>query len=233
MHPMRVSRLPARATKRYLEGMAQVLVMVGQSDPHSLTRSLAGEYAHAAAADGAEVTCIDLTTLAFDPVLRGGYRGGQTLEPDLAHARDALLAAQHVAWFFPMWWSGPPAIVKAFVDRLFTPGFAFRYRGRFETPERLLRGRSARLVVSMDSSAPYYTWVTGRPLHKSFARGTLAFVGFTPVRTNTFYEARFMREPQRAKAAREITRAARTDVQALTPSVRIPSASPLVLTDGR
>jgi len=35
-------------------------------------------------------------------VLRNGYRAEQPLEPDLQHARDALLAARHVAWFFPL-----------------------------------------------------------------------------------------------------------------------------------
>ena len=65
----------------------------------------------------------------------------QPLEPDLEAAAAAITAAHHVAWFFPCWWNAPPALVKGFIDRVFTPGFAFRYTAESALPQKLLAGR--------------------------------------------------------------------------------------------
>jgi putative NADPH-quinone reductase len=195
--------------------MSKLLVIVGHPDLDSLTSAFASAYAEAARGSGAHVTRLDLAALCFDPWLRRAYKGEQPLEPDLLVARQAILEAQHIAWFFPMWWGGPPALVKAFIERVFTPGFAFRYRGRNQLPSTLLAGRSARLVTTMDSPAAWYTFVLRRPLHASFGMATLSFVGFSPIQHTTFYETRFRSDGERAKAFAQVRRAAHTDVRAL------------------
>src|SRR5690606_33999396 len=115
---------------------------------------------------------------------------GQSLEPDLIAARAAIEAADHVAWFFPTWWAGPPALVKGFVDRTFLSGWAFRYREKNPLPEGLLRGRSARLVTTMDSPGFWYTLWHRRAVHRSMINATLKFVGFGPVTSTTLYRVR-------------------------------------------
>jgi putative NADPH-quinone reductase len=199
--------------------MSNVLVVAGHPDSNSFSTALAQAYAQAAEASGATVTRIDLAQLQFDPILRRGYKTEQALEPDLAAAAAAIQAAQHVAWFFPMWWGGPPALVKGFIDRVFTPGFAFRYRGRNQLPEKLLSGRSARLVSSMDSPLAWYALVLRRVLHASFGMATLSFVGFSPIRSSMFYELRFRSAAELERALDKVRRAAGSDVAAL-PSAR-------------
>lgn len=194
--------------------MTRLLVLNGHPDAESFTSAMCTSYVDKARERTSEVTRIDLGQLQFDLVLRQGYRAAQPLEPDLERARDALLAASHVAWFFPLWWNAPPALVKGFIDRLFTPGFAFRY-GKGALPEKLLRGRSARFVTTMDGPNLWYTLVQRRALHTSFVSSTLRFVGFAPVRANTFYGLGRMSAPARAKALREVARAAEQDVLAL------------------
>ena len=63
----------------------------------------------------------------------------------------------------------------------------------------------------MDSPGFWYHLVQGRPLHKAFASGTLAFCGFAPVRTTLFYEARFMNASGREKAIARIVHDAGAD----------------------
>jgi putative NADPH-quinone reductase len=199
----------------YVLGMPNVLVIKGHPDSSSLSSALADAYAQAAVSCGATLTCLDLAQLKFDPILRRGYKEEQALEPDLVAASAALRAAQHVAWFFPMWWGGPPALVKGFVERVFTPGYAFRYRGRNQMPVKLLSGRSARLVSSMDSPLAWYTLALRRALHAAFGTGTLSFVGFAPIRTSMFYELRFRSEIERKRAFEQVQRAAAQDCAAL------------------
>ena len=191
----------------------EILLLNGHPEPDGLCADLTDAYVTAARAH-ASVRRIDLYKLRFDPVLRRDA-ARQPLEPDLADAAEALLTARHVTWIFPCWWSATPALVKGFVDRVFTAGFAFRYRGRHQQPERLLAGRSARVICSMDSPGFWYRWVQGRPLHKSFVQGTLGFVGFAPIATRFVYEARFLDASRRARTLASVAADAAADVRAL------------------
>jgi NAD(P)H dehydrogenase (quinone) len=194
--------------------MPKLLVLNGHPEPDSFTARLVAAYVEGAR-EPAEVRRIDLAALRFDPVLRRDH-ARRPLEPDLQEAAAALRWAEHVAWLFPTWWSGPPALVKGFLDRVLTPGFAYRYRGAGQLPEKLLAGRSARLVTSMDSPRYWYWFAQGRALHRAFVGSTLGFVGFGPVRSTTFYRTRFMTEAQRAAAEERVRSDARSDVAVLT-----------------
>jgi NAD(P)H dehydrogenase (quinone) len=191
--------------------METVLVLNGHPEEDGLSADLTASYVEAAQAH-APVKRIDLRSLNFDPVLR---RAGQPLEPDLEYASQALRDASHVTWIFPTWWTAAPALVKGFVDRVLRPGFAFRYRGRYEQPEALLAGRSGRLISTMDSPGFWYQLVQGRPLHKAFVRGTLGFVGFSPIATTLLYEVRFMDAAARVRALARVRNDGSADAQRL------------------
>lgn len=156
---------------------------------------------------------LELDALRFDLALRRA--GGQTLEPDLVRAQHVISAARHVAWFFPTWWSSPPALVKGFVDRVFLPGYAYRYQAGRALHHKLLRGRSARLVTTMDAPWWWYTLVYWRALHRSFVRGTLRFVGFAPVWTTTWYGLRSSTAPQRARMLERMSQLGARDAATL------------------
>ena len=114
----------------------------------------------------------DLAALQFDPILRHGYRAEQPLEPDLVRVRAAIERADHLAWVFPTYWASPPTVVRGLVDRLLLPGWAFRFDGH-ALPTGLLRGRSARVITTMDSPAWWYRLMLRSPIHHSFGRATL------------------------------------------------------------
>lgn len=159
---------------------------------------------HAAYVEGAqehvEVEQLALSDLTFDPLLHAGFDGSQVLEPDLEEARRSIEAAQHVSWFFPTWWAGPPALLKGFVDRTFLPGWAFRYEPGKSLPTPLLAGRTARVVTTMDSPGWWYRWWHRRSVHASFTNATLRFVGFSKVRHTTLFGVRSMSEEKRRAA---------------------------------
>jgi NAD(P)H dehydrogenase (quinone) len=189
--------------------MSRILVIDGHPDSKSLTHDLSAAY-QAGAGQHLEVARLELRELRFDPILRRGYAEPQPLEPDLQRAQAAILAAQHVAWFFPCWWNAPPALVKGFLDRVLLPGFAFRY-GDSALPEKLLAGRSARFVTSMDSPWIWHVLVNRSALHVQFERSTLKFCGFSPVRSNTFYSARKMSAQDRERATEKMRKVGAED----------------------
>lgn len=164
----------------------RILLILGHPAADSLCAGLADAYASGARDGGADVRVLRLGELAFDPLLHAGYRGEQPLEPDLQQAQADILWASHLAWVYPTWWGGLPALLKGFIDRVFLPGFAFRYRKGSALWDRLLAGRSADLLVTMDSPPWYYRWVTRMPGHHQMRRAILEFSGIRPVRTHSF-----------------------------------------------
>jgi NAD(P)H dehydrogenase (quinone) len=190
------------------------LVVLGHPTPQSLSDSLADAYSEGLRRGGAEVQSLALRELSFDPYLRHGFGDQQPLEPDLLRAQRLLEGAAHVAWFFPTWWGGPPALVKAFIDRTFLPGWAFKYRGSGNgLPDALLRGRSARVVTTMDSPGFWYhLWHRGS-VHGAFVNATLRYVGFGPVAETTLYAQRSRTPAQRAAWLARLTREGEADAR--------------------
>jgi len=105
-----------------------ILVILGHPDTNSFCGSLTKAYIDSAKASGSEVRELQLGKLEFDPILWNGYNKIQELEPDLAKAQELILWSNHIVFVYPNWWGAMPALMKGFFDRVFLPGFAFKYR---------------------------------------------------------------------------------------------------------
>jgi putative NADPH-quinone reductase len=194
--------------------MPTVTLLTAHPEPTSFNLALAAAYRAGAERAGAHVEAFDVTRLAFDPVLRHGYAEPQADEPDLARVRAAIDVSAHVAWFFPTWWAGLPAVLKGLVDRLMLPGKAFVYEGG-PLPRGLMAGRSSRYVTTMDSPAPWYWLAHHDALGGSFGRGTLRYVGFAPVTRTMVYRVRKLSQARRAKWLVQLQAQGERDVRAL------------------
>lgn len=202
--------------------MTSALLLFGHADRETtFNHRLADSYERGFRAEGGSVERVVLSELQFDPVLRHGYRLDQPLEPDLQRVRRAIERADHLAWFFPTYWASPPAVVRGLVDRLFLPGWAFRFEPGSAMPKGLLRGRSARVVTTMDSPGLWYTAVNHRCLHRSFGSATLSFCGLAPLRFTAIHSARELDEAGRARWCAKVEGFGRRDVGARAPSPRL------------
>lgn len=164
----------------------RTLVILGHPTNDSFCGALANAYVEGAKAAGNEVQVISLGKLSFDPVLHKGYATIQELEPDLVTAQTAITWAQHIVFVYPIWWGAMPALLKGFFDRVFLPGFAFKYRDGSVFWDRLLSGRSAHLIVTMDTPPWYFRWVYRMPGHNQMKRTILEFSGIKPVTVSSF-----------------------------------------------
>lgn len=161
-----------------------ILILLGHPDRDSLCGALAHSYATAAGVAGHRVRLIALGELDFDPVLHHGYRQVQPLEPDLEDAAEAIRACDHLVLVYPTWWGGMPALLKGFFDRVLLPGFAFRYRRDSPWWDRLLAGRSARVITTLDTPPWYYRCIYRDPGIAQVRATILEFCGIRPVRVS-------------------------------------------------
>ncbi|MEZ4937273.1 MAG: NAD(P)H-dependent oxidoreductase [Crocinitomicaceae bacterium] len=174
----------------------KILIINGHPDPESLCSSLAKQYKKGADQVGANCELVNLTDLEFSPVLSYGYRKRTELEPDLLRVWEQIQEAEHLVFVYPNWWGTYPALLKGFFDRLFLPGFAFEYQEKSPLPKKLLKGKTARLLVTTDTPDWFYSLVFKRPGHNSMKRSILGFCGIKPVKIKTFGPVRNSKSDQ-------------------------------------
>ncbi|KOP66063.1 NADPH-quinone reductase [Bacillus sp. FJAT-18019] len=189
--------------------MKKVLIIQGNPIEDSYGSKLAEVYAKGAAESGAEVRELVLARMDFDPNLSGGYKGKQPLEPDLQEAQELISWADHMVFVYPNWWGGMPALLKGFIDRVFLPGFAFKYRRNSPLPEQLLKGKTARLIVTMDSPNVYYRFYLGQPGHQMMKHSILKFCGVGKVHATNITQLRKMPEASRKQWLERVHRLGR------------------------
>lgn len=189
--------------------MKKVLIIQGNPIENSYGSQLADVYAKGAVESGAEVRELVLAKMDFDPNLFGGYKGKQPLEPDLQEAQELISWADHLVFVYPNWWGGMPALLKGFIDRVFLPGFAFKYRRNSPLPEQLLKGKTARLIVTMDSPMVYYRFYLGQPGHQMMKHSILKFCGVSKVRATNITQLRKMAEVSRKQWLERVHRLGR------------------------
>ena len=177
----------------------RILVILGHPSSDSFCAALADAYGEAARGAGHEVRELRLGQLDFDPILHEGYRQVQPLEADLLAAQQAISWAEHLVFAFPVWWGGVPALLKGFIDRTFLPGYAFQYRPGKAFPAQLLSGRTAQLLVTMDTPPWYFRWVYRMPGIHQLRKTTLEFCGIRPVKVASFGPILNSTDAQRAR----------------------------------
>lgn len=185
--------------------MKKVLIINGHPNKSSFNFALAAAYKAGLKAAGVELKEIVIADLSFNPSLANGYQKRMELEPDLVEAQQAILWADHLVWFHPVWWGGLPALTKGFIDRVFLPGFAFKYRENSPWWDKLLKGKSATIITTLDFPGWYYRLVYSRPSVNQLKKSTLAFCGVSPVRVITLSPIKNTSELARKKYLEKIT----------------------------
>lgn len=164
----------------------KILIINGHPNKDAFNYGITTAYKKGAENSGAEVKEIIIADLKFNPNLQFGYQKRTELEPDLTEAWEKIKWAQHLVWVHPVWWGGLPAISKGFIDRLFLPGFTFQYRENSVRWDKLLKGKTAHIITTIDQPSWYYWLVYGRPSVNQLKKATLEFCGVKPVQVTYF-----------------------------------------------
>jgi len=177
----------------------KILVILGQPQRRSYGVALAQAYVEGAREAGAEVRELCLGELQFNACANASQPPPAALEPDLARAQEAIRWADHLVFVYPIWWGTIPALLKGFIERVFTEGFAVKFRDDSPWWDRLLKGRSARLIVTMNTPSFIYRWMFGRPGHNTMKKTILEFCGVKPVRITEIGPVRNSTDAKRQK----------------------------------
>ncbi|AMP98585.1 NAD(P)H dehydrogenase (Quinone) [Pedobacter cryoconitis] len=175
-----------------------ILIINGHPNKESLNYALTNAYQQGAIQSGAQVEVIHIGELNFNPNLQYGYTKRIVLEPDLLASLEKIKKADHLVWIHPVWWGGLPAMMKGFIDRLFLPGIAYKYRENSVWWDKLLTGKTARIITTLDQPAWYYWIFYGNPSVNQLKKSTLEFCGIKPVSVTYIGIVKTAAEKQRA-----------------------------------
>jgi len=179
--------------------MKKILIINGHPNHESFNFGIAESYLKGAIASGAQVETITIAELKFNPNLQFGYQKRTELEPDLLASWQKIQKADHLVWIHPVWFGGLPSITKGFIDRLFLPGMAFQYRKDSVWWDKLLKGKTAHIITTLDQPSWYYKLFYGNPSVNQLKKSTLEFCGVKPVKVSYIGIIKTADENQRKK----------------------------------
>lgn len=100
-----------------------------------------------------EVVVRDLYALNFHAVVSSSEILGGISE-DIEREQNYLKWADVVTFIYPIWWTGLPAILKGYIERVFTYGFAYKYVNGEQMG--LLKGKKAVIIHTQGKSNEEY-----------------------------------------------------------------------------
>lgn len=165
---------------------SRILVIDGHPDPARgrFGHALAEAYIYGARATGRETRLI--TVAEIDVALLRTEADFAT-PPDAApilRARDDLMWCDHIVLIFPLWLGGAPALLRAFLEQVARGAFVADISPR--GVQRKLKGRSARLIVTMGMPAPIYSLIFHEHGVRNLMQGVLGLGGVAPIRRTLF-----------------------------------------------
>ena len=106
------------------------LLIYAHPNPKSFNHAILKELEKTLLEKGHSVKIRDLYSLGFNPVLSAQdfeeFFKGNT-PPDIKLEQDNINWSDHIFFVFPIWWFGMPAILKGYIDRVFSNRFAYKY----------------------------------------------------------------------------------------------------------
>ena len=161
----------------------RIAIIQGHPDPRGnhYGHALAEAYAKGAAEAGHEIRVVDVARLNF-PLLHTKEDFEHGVLPDaIRQAQETIRWAGHLVIVFPLWGGSMPALLKGFLEQVFRPSFVGDQAGVGKSWKRPLKGKTARIVVTMGMPALIYRWYFGAHGVKSLKRSILAFCGIGPI----------------------------------------------------
>jgi putative NADPH-quinone reductase len=162
--------------------MPTVCIIQGHPDAKGrhLCHGIAQAYADGARTAGARVRKIDIAAADF-PLLRDPADFLTAPPQDIQAAQEVIHSADHLAIVYPLWLGTMPGVVKGFFEQLCRNNFAISADAKGGWPRQMLKGKSARVIVTMGMPATVYKLMFGAHGVRGFEASILGMAGIKPI----------------------------------------------------
>jgi NAD(P)H dehydrogenase (quinone) len=161
-----------------------VLTVLCHPNPKSFSHSVARRFVEGAQSVGHTTEIADLYAEHFDPILTERdlqQFEGVAMPEDVRREQARVERSDALCLIFPMWWYGPPAMMKGWLDRVWSAGWAYQWQ---PDPEgSLLAARPCTLLVPTGASdSQLKRWGYRKDIEHLWRYGVLGYCGVDPIR---------------------------------------------------
>lgn len=156
------------------------LIVLAHPDPRSLSAAYKEEIVRLTEDTGNEAVVRDLYNIGFHPLLSAedftAFRKGE-VPGEIKLEQDYIQCADLITFIYPIWWAGMPAILKGYIDRVFSRGFAYDITGMGEV-RKLLSGK--KVIILNNFGMPFEEYEKSgmlEALRKTSDAGIFQFCG--------------------------------------------------------
>ncbi len=167
----------------------KVLVVYAHPYSKSFNQAVLESFTKGLQSKGHAVEILDLYARGFNPLLTAGdlasLQGGK-VSADIKAEQEKVSGAEGLAFIFPLWWSSMPAILKGWIDRVFSQGFAYAF-GQ-EGPLGLLKHRKVLLINTCGADQAHMEQSgIQKAIQMTTDVGIFAFTGIPEIQHEFFY----------------------------------------------
>lgn len=135
----------------------KTLIVFAHQHQDSFNRAILDNVEATLKEKGQEVAVRDLYKLNFQPLLTpadtASMKAGKIPE-DIQTEQSFITEAEGIIFIYPIWWSNMPAILKGYLDRVFSFGFAYTYGEQGPVP--LLNGKKGLIINTYGAAEEQY-----------------------------------------------------------------------------
>jgi NAD(P)H dehydrogenase (quinone) len=183
------------------------LIIYAHSNPKSFNAAIKETLYNELRENGHEVRIRDLYEMGFNPVLSANdfiYLGKGEVPEDIRNEQKEIEWADTLFFVYPTWWENMPAMLRGYIDRVFSTGFAYKYLDG--EPVGLLEGKKA--VALQTTGSPEEVLVSTNLLpaiKKVIDDGIFSFVGMETIEHKFFFAVPFVSDDERRKMLWELS----------------------------
>ena len=175
------------------------LIISAHPNPQSFNRALVEEVIKATRQAGGETVVRDLYTLDFNPVLswRELNASMEGIVPaEIKFEQKLITEADLITFIYPLWWMGFPAILKGYLDRVLSYGFAYQNENNISVG--LLGNKKIQQFITMGNSIEKYQQLGfDKALKSCLVDGLFNFCGITDIQHEIFGNIHLLDETDR------------------------------------
>jgi len=184
----------------------KALVIYAHPNPQSFNAAILETVKEALEQKGAEVKVKDLYAMNWNPVLGAeDFRQIMAKKPpeDIAREQADVVWADLLVTVSPIWWMSVPAILKGYVERVLSTGFAYEYTD--QGPRGLLAGKKAAVITTSgaDENAANQSGMM-KIFKASVVSGIFNFCGITDVQDMNCFGVTMVSDEERHKMLKQV-----------------------------
>ncbi|SDW31171.1 NAD(P)H dehydrogenase (quinone) [Ruegeria halocynthiae] len=159
-----------------------ILTVIDHPNPNSFTAAVAARFNNGAEAAGHTTEIADLHSEGFDPRWSMADIEGESSSkapPYIVSEQQRIARADAICLAFPLFWWGMPSMMKGWVDRVWTWGWAYDQLGN--PKKSLQKARTGVLLVPAGARSDEMEMAGYlQALETAWTRGTFGYFGFSP-----------------------------------------------------